>query len=505
LPVRIAFGLLVALLLHGAPAAADAPEAIRPEATAAACAALGELRLGDLRVESAEHIAPAPSWTPTTITPAQSAEGVRVTQPFCRVRARVEDEIQLELWMPDPPNWTGRFYGAGNGGFAGFIRYGELARGISRGMAAMSTDTGHQRTEPRWWRGHPRRIENLAFRGMHLATENAQAIARAYYGQDIIHSYFMGCSGGGMQAINEAARYPADYDGVVAGDHGLSFPAVQARMMLDSKAWFAHDPDAWLDDIDWKAIIATAVRACDAVDGVIDRPEQCKFDPGATPGLTPKKIATARAAFTDVRAADGRIVLDRVMPGSGRTFPSADEVVALFGEWLRGDAHWDMWSFNPARDITAADSSLPGLSLAGADLTLFQQRGGRLIGYQGGADPIVPSAATLRYYQEAARKLGPAAASATLRYFQIPGMLHCGGGGVPDTLGGMGQPDPPVLDSEHDLLSAIISWVEKGQAPDHLLATRLESGSAAMTRRIDAYQLSDTSPQHGKSTAAMSK
>jgi feruloyl esterase len=484
-----------ALALSAMPAHAAPSDATPPVATAAsACAALTELRLPDLRVDLAERVVPAGAWTALG-TAGSAGETVRVDRPFCRVHGRIEGEIQFELWLPEPADWTGRFYAAGNGGMAGFIRYGELGRGIMRGMAAMSTDTGHTRAEQRWWRDAPRRMENYAWRGLHLATANAKAVTAAYYGRPAAHSYFMGCSGGGMQAINEAARYPADYDGVVAGAHGVSYPAVQARMMLGSRQWFAQDPAARLDEADWRALHDAALAACDGQDGkrdgMLERPEACVFDPAKVRGLTPAKLATARAALRDIVAADGTIVLDRVMPGAiGRDLP-ATEGQMLFGDWLRGDPQWDIHAFDPLRDITWADTTIPGVSLAGADLTLFQRRGGRLIGYQGGGDMTVPAAATLRFYRGVHARLGPDRTRQFLRYFQIPGMSHCGGGGVPDVIGGMGQADAPVVNAQHDLLSAIIAWVEQGRAPDHMIATQMVDGRAVATRRVDPHALTD--------------
>lgn len=460
-----------------------------------ACARLTMLNLPDLRIESGEAITPAPVWLPSELPAEVKPDSVKVQKPFCRVRGVIEEEIRFELWLPDPSDWTGRFYGAGNGGLAGFIRYNELARGIARGMAAMATNTGHLSTQQKWWRDHPRRIENLAFRGMHLATANAKAIATAYYGKSIQHSYFMGCSGGGMQGVNEASRYPADYDGVITGAHGISFPAVQARMMLGNKAYYTRNPEAYLDENDWKSIVSTAVAACDSQhgprDGVVEHPEQCKFDLNKVSGLTPAKLLTARATFTPVVGSDGQVILDGMTPGAGRPSVGADEAIALFGEWLHNDRNWDLSSFDPAKDIPAADAALPGLSLAGADLSLFQQRGGKMIAFHGAADPVVPLAATIRYHQGIADRFGTRAADFD-RLFVLPGVLHCSGGTMPDLIGGPGQADPAIIDREHDLLSAIISWVEEGKAPEHITATRATPGVDPATRKIEFYPLTSS-------------
>jgi hypothetical protein len=141
---------------------------------------------------------------------------------FCRVvveaKPTADSDIKIEVWMP-ASGWNGKLQGIGNGGFAGVIDYPELGAGVSKGYATTATDTGHTGApvDAVWALGHPEKIADFGHRGIHEMTRVAKELIRAFYGKDVRHSYFNGCSDGGREALMEAQRYPADYDGIVAG------------------------------------------------------------------------------------------------------------------------------------------------------------------------------------------------------------------------------------------------------------------------------------------------
>src|SRR5207247_9387262 len=102
------------------------------------------------------------------------------------------------------------------GGFAGEIAYQQLGTGVSQGYAMAGTDTGHSRTavEASWALGHPEKLVDFGYRGIHEMTLVAKAAVKAYYGKDAQHSYFWGFSSGGAQELTGAQRLPEGYDGV---------------------------------------------------------------------------------------------------------------------------------------------------------------------------------------------------------------------------------------------------------------------------------------------------
>ena len=80
--------------------------------------------------------------------------------------------------------WNGKYQGQGNGGFAGAIDYGSLAGAVSRGYASAGTDTGHagDATDASWAPGHPEKIVDFGYRGIHEMSEKAKAVIAAFYG-----------------------------------------------------------------------------------------------------------------------------------------------------------------------------------------------------------------------------------------------------------------------------------------------------------------------------------
>jgi feruloyl esterase len=123
-----------------------------------------------------------------------------------------------------------------------------------------------------------------------------------------------------------------------------------------------------------------------------------------------------------------------------------------------GDIHMlDYWS-------KLADAKNP-------DLAKFSKRGGKLIMTYGWADAILQPMAGVHYYEQAVAKNG-AGTTEFFRLFMVPGMAHCGGGIGPD---------------RSDSMTAMIDWVEKGKAPDSILASRVVNNQVVRTRPLCPY------------------
>jgi len=219
---------------------------ILPAHAQKSCDALSSLKLEKTTITSAEVVAAG------TFTPPAGHEDLPYKQvpAFCRVRADVhpskDSDIKIEVWMP-ASGWNGKYQGQGNGGFAGTIDYGGLASAVRRGYASAATDTGHAgvATDASWALGHPEKIIDFGYRGIHEMSVKAKAVMAAFYGKAPQHSYIASCSDGGREALMEAQRFPDDYDGIVAGAPANFWTHLLATAAWDNQALLS-DPASYI-------------------------------------------------------------------------------------------------------------------------------------------------------------------------------------------------------------------------------------------------------------------
>jgi feruloyl esterase len=453
------------------------------------CSAMAEQEIGGAHITAA--VATTPDWK-------LEAQGYSVTVdlPFCRVTARVEDTINFELWLPAVGAWNGRMLGAGVGGSAGVVSYRGLARGVGRGFATASTDTGHSIDQKDWMLDH-RAAENYAERGVHLMTAASKAIVAQFYGRAAQKSYFMGCSGGGREGLKELQRHPEDYDGILAGAPGANMPTLSVRHMLTALA--QQRATTKLEPRDWQLLAQRTAQACDALDGVIDGvvedPRRCRFDLGtlACSGtetnscLSGEKIALMRSIIAPIHDEHGAQLDDGLLPGVGsRPGPPPSMLMELFGQGVHHEMGWNPQSFDPAQDLAAVYRDFPELRADDARLESFRSLGHKAILYQGWMDPSVLAQSTIAYYNRVVATTGSLDKTQQfLRLFMVPGMLHCGGGTGTDQFGG--EAGSVSLDPDHDALSALVRWVETDKAPPQLIAARTLNGAVVRTHPLCVF------------------
>ena len=95
-------------------------------------------------------------------------------------------------------------------------------------------------------------------------------------------SYWNGCSTGGRQALVEAQRFPADYNGIVSGAPAIFLTHMQAASVWKAQA-IRKNPGGLVPPSKLLLIHNAVLAACDARDGMKDGllqdPRLCNFDP----------------------------------------------------------------------------------------------------------------------------------------------------------------------------------------------------------------------------------
>ena len=125
--------------------------------------------------------------------------------------------IRCELALPASDKWDGRLWGFGNGGWGGAVSF--HFNGTS---ACVHSDLGTSRSPFAETPTDREILRDYAWRATHLMTVAAKRLVEAYYGRGPDKCYFTGASCGGLQGVQEASRFPEDYDGIVSEVPGIT-------------------------------------------------------------------------------------------------------------------------------------------------------------------------------------------------------------------------------------------------------------------------------------------
>jgi Tannase and feruloyl esterase len=488
-----------------APAYAADPKGEAGAATSG-CAELAALKLKDVTIASASHLAAGAAVANSGLLPMFGNAAVVAKAPadLCRVVGHIRptpaSDIGFEVWLP-AAGWDGRLHGIGIGGFAGVIDYYSLGSAVKAGQAGVATNTGHSGTmqDYDWAKGQPEKVRDYSWRGVHLATVAAKQLVAAYYGRRPDKSYFVGCSGGGRQGLMQAARFPEDYDGIVSGAPAANF--TKLAMAFTNSVQAQNLPGAAIRPEQAKLLQDEVLGQCDAADGQADGlvadPRQCRFDAA--------KLACGTSSSAMCFSAPQIAALKRIQAGptnsAGRQLaagylPSGSEAgnpapqLGWEGYLLRGKqgkpggegladgmlgaliqrpfatpASFD-WDKHPGK-LKAASREID----APFNLRKFFARGGKLIVWHGWADAAIPPEATLDYHAAMLKASGARAGDA-VRLFMVPGVQHCAGGLGPSSFGQAGAP-PPGDTPERNMVLALQNWSEgKTPAPESFVARR---------------------------------
>lgn len=495
--------LIVAVLLTFSSLQASAGEAT-------SCERLSQLSLTDTTITVAESV-PAGDFTPPY------GDSLEKLPAFCRVIGVIKPSsdslIHFEVWLP-VSNWNEKYLGVGNGGFAGAIDFDSMGGNLKRGYATAATDTGHEAEaiDATWAFHHPEKVTDFGYRALHLTTLNAKKLVEAFYAHPALRAYFDSCSDGGREALMEAQRFPEDFDGILAGAPANFWTNLLSTGVYMGQALYA-EPESYISSGKVPAIQAAVLNACDAQDGVkdgiINDPVHCRFNPSvllckgadSRKCLTAPQVSSLKKLYAGAKTSRG----EKIFPGY---LPGAEDGPGGWGPWILGEAPglsagagftvdyfryivfedpaWNVVNANVDDTLRAAQKTARDLNSTDPDLSRFKARGGKLILYHGWNDPAIPALNTIDYYNSVIAKMGAPAAATFVRLYMVPGMQHCVGGPGATSFGQLGT--TTAKGPEHGIYASLEDWVEKGTAPDDIIATKYTSGhKAEMTRPLCPY------------------
>ncbi|KEF52232.1 uncharacterized protein A1O9_11859 [Exophiala aquamarina CBS 119918] len=441
---------------------------------------------------------------------------------FCNVSLTLthpgaNDTVFVSVWLP-LTDWNGRYQATGGGGLAAGMGPPMLANALGLGYATSSTDGGltlNNTVDPqsgKWALKEDGTSNddlqlNLAWRSIHDMVVVSKDLIEQFYGVKPSYSYWHGCSQGGRQGYAAAAKYPHDFDGILA-----IAPALDLAELVTADFWPAVAmqnevvPPFCIFEEYHKAINAK----CDPLDGVIDGlisdhdlMESCPFDPHALVGqvvacegvedvtITREHANVVKQILQGPRTTEGKSLWYGLAPGAAffalaKTAAGPDGTFAPVPfapsvSWIKHfvfqDPAYDTSQMTYSDYDTAFEISVSKLSVLWGnqhlDLTDFKHSGGKLLTWFGLADEYIAPSNMLRYREGLEKRFGGAEVVDEFhRLFFAPGAGHCAGGHGP----------LPV-----DALNALRDWVENGTAPDVLPALTTTSEDVKVSRNLCRY------------------
>lgn len=436
--------------------------------------------------------------------PSCSRSSQLLTVEACRITLTVpttsRSSVIIELFLPHPDAWSGRYLATGNGGIDGCIKYEDIAYGVSHGFATTGSNNGHNGTGGLDFYHNEEIVIDFSWRALHTAAEVGKTLIKAFYSNDIRTSFYMGCSGGGRQGIQAAALFPNDYDGVLVGAPALNFNSMSAWRSNFFILTGSTNSSSFIKPEVWQGVIHDEIlMQCEAVNGIITDPSLCisAFRPEALlctarisdDCLTVQQVEIVRNVFSPLFGVDGKMIYPPLAPGaevlatqrllSGTPFPYS---VDWFRYAVYSDPTWDPSSFNISDGQNAQTKNPGNAETWPADLSPFRNGGAKLLIYHGGADQQITGFNTERWYNHLAR--GMIARHEDLdewvRFFRVPGMGHCSGGNSAWQIGQSSAAAQGLeYDAQHNVLAAIVDWVEYDAAPESIVGTRFVNDTVA--------------------------
>ncbi|GAA5186069.1 tannase/feruloyl esterase family alpha/beta hydrolase [Rugosimonospora acidiphila] len=442
-----------------------------------------------------------------TVASATTSDG------YCQVQGVLDQAVEFTVKLP-LSGWTGEYVQQGCTGLCGevpdltFPLFAfSCPAALAKTLVVAGDDTGHtgdpEGVQPATWGADPRARTEFGLTSEHRLRLASDALMTAYYGHGPTYRYFDGCSTGGRQGLNLAQRFPADFDGILAGaPAGNEAPLALLGAWVTTRNTDAHGRQI-LGPEKIPALHDAVVNACG---DVIQDPRQCGFQPSSLrcprgvdlpTCLTPAQVAAVVAFY---RGPDG--LYNGGMP-YGSELGWIDQFVVRSGSPLDGNA--GKIAFNYFKylayptvlpdtftltDVRFTKATYDRLNLLGnalynannPDLSAFRAHGGKLIMYHGWADPFIPPFSTVDYYRAVQKRGG---ADAYTRLYMIPAGYHCLFGPNLDSPSEIGVPE---------FLQPLMDWVEKGIGPGVINVPTVNADYTEVIRDVDVAPFDALAP-----------
>ena len=432
-----------------------------------------------------------------------------VNGDFCKVTGVIRNATAstavFEFEVNLPNTWNGRAVQFGGGGYDGSLITG--LRGYSnqpptadtplkQGYVTLGSNGGHRGGAG--FDGHfgldDEALINFGKQSVKKTHDVALAIIKKAYGRAPSRFYFIGGSQGGHEALDAAARYPQDYDGVIAHYPAYNVTLLHLGSFNVARALYENGGAGWLDATHLRLLTDAVYATCDdldgAKDGIISNVAACNsaFDANA---LRCASGAAGDSCLSDAQLKAIATITSDYKPGvtvagmdafpkwallEGATFAGGSNFgqVRKASNPLSGkepllyrvgdatikfiitrDTTFDPMTFDPRKyekDVVRAASIM---DVSDVSLERFRARGGKIILTHGTADDFITPHNSIAYYKRQVAQFGQRRLDSFLRFYMIPGFGHGSG----------------VFNAKLEALNALEAWVEKGQAPSGLTAT----------------------------------
>lgn len=431
--------------------------------------------------------------------------------------------ISFEMRMPN--DWNGRFFYQANGGLDGNVgtalgaiggSASNFSNALKMGFAVISSSAGHDTAGPSFGIDAQARLD-YGYNAAVKLTPMAKSLITSAYGKGPDRSYFGGCSNGGRHTFVATTRLPDQYDGFLAGAPGYRLPLAATANMFSAKQ-LLKVPGTTVADLSVafptaeRVTVSNAILAkCDALDGASDGIVQDVAACQKAFDLNRDVPTCSGARDGACLSADQKTAFAPIFSGATDSTGKKFYAGLLYDPGVSG-ASFATWKFNASKNLdtgavatvwgvppisqtgfvgsdyltnTSVDTVLASIAATSgtyvesalsfmqpvnpSNLSTLKNRGAKVMAYHGVSDPIFMHDDTVTWYENL-RSANSGDASDFARLFPVPGMGHCAGG--------------PATD-QFDMLTPLVNWVEKGQAPDSVVATARGAVTAAGAANVD--------------------